>query len=67
MIPRLVTFSLPADLCEKVQARYVGGRFATLEEFLRYVLEELARDDALALEIQEDKIVEQRLRDLGYF
>ncbi|MGE5138466.1 MAG: hypothetical protein ACM3JD_03300 [Rudaea sp.] len=66
MIPGAMTLSLPADLCERVQARYLGDRFATLDEFVRYVLEELMRDDAIAFDRQEEEIVEQRLRDLGY-
>ncbi len=66
MIPGSMTLSLPADLCEQVQARYVGDRFATLDEFVRYMLEELMRDDAVGLDRQEEEIVEQRLRDLGY-
>jgi uncharacterized membrane protein YgcG len=37
-----------------------------LEAFLEFVLRELVRDDAGALDQAEQAVLEQRLRDLGY-
>jgi len=67
MTESLRPVNLPADLCRQIEAKYVGTHFATLEEVLTFVLRELVRDDALELDAEEEKIIEQRLRDLGYF
>ncbi len=66
MEPQVRIVALPADLCEKVEARLVGERFSALEEVISFVLAELARDDAAQLDAAEEQIIEQRLRDLGY-
>jgi len=59
------TVELPEELCARVEEKF-GKSFATLEEFLAYVLHELTRDVAVQLDAEEQKILEQRLRDLGY-
>jgi hypothetical protein len=56
---------LPEDLCAEVEKRF-STRFGSLEELLAFVLRDLARDDAGALDGAEQQIIEQRLRDLGY-
>ncbi len=56
---------LPADLCQKVEQLY-EKRFGTLEQFLTFVLRELAGDGAANADQAEQQIIEQRLRDLGY-
>jgi hypothetical protein len=56
---------LPADLCAVAEQRY-QGKFGTLEELLTCVLRELVRDDAFQADEAEQRIVEQRLRELGY-
>lgn len=56
---------LPADLCQKVEQLY-GKRFGTLEQFLTFVLQELVRDDAAQADQAEQRIIEERLKDLGY-
>ncbi len=56
---------LPADLCRKVEQRY-QKRFGSLEQFLAFVLQELTRDDAAQAYQAEQKIIEKRLKDLGY-
>lgn len=57
---------LSEALCRQIEAKYVGAHFATLEDLLVFVLRELLQDDALEMDADEEKIVEQRLRDLGY-
>jgi hypothetical protein len=57
--------SLPEDLCASAQQK-LGARFENLEAFLEYVLRELVRNDAEALDKSEQAVLEQRLRDLGY-
>lgn len=57
---------LPTELCEKVEKQIQGSQFATLEEFLTFLLREVASRDSSRLDDQERQAVEQRLRDLGY-
>lgn len=56
---------LPADLCAAVEEKF-KQQFGSLEEFLTFVLRELLRDEAAQLDQQEQRIVEERLRELGY-
>lgn len=57
---------LPSELCEKVEEQIRGSEFASLEEFLIFVLRELTSRNSSRLEEQERRVIEQRLRDLGY-
>jgi hypothetical protein len=57
--------SLPEELCASVEQQF-GTRFGTVESFLEFVLRELVRNDAEALDKAEQAVLEQRLRDLGY-
>lgn len=56
---------LPSDLCETAEQHF-ARRFGTLENFLTHVLEELVRDDASVMDSEEQRIIEERLKDLGY-
>jgi hypothetical protein len=56
---------LPEDLCKKVEQLY-GNRFGALDDFLTFVLEELARDNSPRADQAEQRIIEERLKDLGY-
>lgn len=56
---------LPADLCETAEKKF-HQRFATLEELLTFVLRDLIRDEALQADQAEQRLVEERLRELGY-
>ncbi len=56
---------LPAGLCAAAEKRF-GQRFANLEELLIFVLRDLSRDDVSALDQSEQRLVEERLRELGY-
>ncbi|HEY6181457.1 MAG TPA: hypothetical protein VIW67_04375 [Terriglobales bacterium] len=56
---------LPGDLCAKVEQLY-EKRFGTLDQFLIFVLQELSRDSAARADKTEQKIIEERLKDLGY-
>ncbi len=57
--------SLPEELCASAERQF-GGRFGGLEPFLEFVLRELVRNDAEALDKAERAVLEKRLRDLGY-
>ena len=56
---------LPADLCAAAEKRF-GQTFASVEELLTAVLRDLASDDVSAFDQAEQRLVEQRLRELGY-
>lgn len=56
---------LPEDLCHQAESRF-AARFGSLEEFLVFVLRELLRDEAAQMDQAEQRLIEQRLRDLGY-
>jgi hypothetical protein len=59
------SIQLPASLCEAAEQRF-GSRFGGLEQFLAFVLSEFTRDDVADMDIAEQRIIEQRLKDLGY-
>jgi hypothetical protein len=56
---------LPADLCAATEKKF-GQVFANLEELLIFVLRDLSRDEASQLDQAEQRLVEERLRELGY-
>ena len=56
---------LPEALCAAAEKKF-QGKFATLEELLTFVLQDLSREDALQADQAEQQIIEQRLRELGY-
>lgn len=61
----LRSVNLPADLCERAEKKF-GGSFDSVEQMLEYILTDLLRDDAAQADQQEQSVLEQRLRDLGY-
>ncbi|MBZ5722038.1 MAG: hypothetical protein LAO03_16825 [Acidobacteriia bacterium] len=56
---------LPAALCESIEQRF-GKHSDGLEQFLTFVMEELLRDNAAQMDEAEKRLIEQRLKDLGY-
>jgi hypothetical protein len=64
-LSELRTVNLPADLCERAEKKF-GGSFDSVEQMLEYILTDLLRDDAAQADQQEQSVLEQRLRDLGY-
>ena len=56
---------LPAHLCEMAEKKF-QQQFATLEELLNFVLRELTREEAIQADRAEQRLVEERLRELGY-
>ncbi len=59
------TVTLPAELCAQAEKRF-GEKFSSLEQMLEYVLRDLVRDDTAQADEGEQRMIEQRLRDLGY-
>ena len=56
---------LPADLCAAAEKKF-ANTFGDIEELLTTVLRDLANDHVSALDQAEQRLVEQRLRELGY-
>jgi hypothetical protein len=56
---------LPAELCAAAEKKF-SQKFSTLEELLSFILRDLSRDEALQLDQAEQRIIEDRLRELGY-
>lgn len=56
---------LPAELCQAVERKF-GARFGSLEQFLNFLLQEAVRDDAVRMDQAEQRMIEERLKDLGY-
>lgn len=62
---RLRPVQLPEQLCEVLEQRF-SGQYGSLDLFIQIVLEELLRSDPSRLDASEQRMVEDRLRDLGY-
>lgn len=56
---------LPEELCISVEKKF-AHRFGGVEEILTAALEELVRDDAVRMDEKEERIIEERLKGLGY-
>jgi len=56
---------LPEDLCIAAEQKF-RKKFSRLEDLLVFVLEDLVRDDASKLDQAEERIIEERLKELGY-
>lgn len=56
---------LPEELCVAAERRFTP-RFENLESLLEFVLRDLTRNDAEAMDQAEQAILEERLRNLGY-
>ena len=57
---------LPSHLYEAGERLIQGTRFRTVEEFLAFVLQELTTAAGERLDERERKVIEDRLRGLGY-
>jgi hypothetical protein len=65
MAEKLREVRLPAELCRAVEQRY-GAQFGSLEQFLEFLLQRLVLDNVAQMDQSEQRIIEERLKDLGY-
>jgi hypothetical protein len=56
---------LPEELCREAE-NWLKGRFDNLEALISFALQEIIKDDSTKLDQEEEELVQQRLRDLGY-
>lgn len=59
------TVQLPIELCTAAERKF-SHTFSSLEELLTFILQDLARDEAAKADQAEQRLVEQRLKELGY-
>lgn len=64
-MPDYRTINLPADLCARAEQKF-AARFASADQLVIFVLEQLTKDPAAELDQSEQALIEARLRDLGY-
>lgn len=57
--------ALPAELCAQAEERF-RGQFGSVEQLLEFLLRDLLKDDAGRADEAEQRMIEQRLQDLGY-
>lgn len=65
MPEKTVEVRLPSELCESALQRF-GSRFNNIEELVSFVLQEILRSDAVKMDEAEQRMLEARLKDLGY-
>ncbi len=56
---------VPEPLCEQAE-KWMNGRFESLEALVAFMLQEIVDEKGARLDQQEEELVQQRLRDLGY-
>ena len=59
------SIELAAHLCDAAEKRFAAN-FGSIEELLETLLKELLRDDAVKMDEREHKVIEARLKGLGY-
>jgi hypothetical protein len=64
-MPEMRTVQLRADLCADAEKKF-GHAFGSVEEMLDFLLRHLLHDEALTADEAEQRLVEDRLRELGY-
>jgi hypothetical protein len=57
--------TLPEDLCSAAEHKF-KDRFQSVQELLEFILRDLLQDAATRLDQNEQRILEERLRELGY-
>jgi len=56
---------LPAELCAVAEKKF-RNTFSSVDELLTFILQDLAHDKATKADAAEERLVEERLKELGY-
>ena len=59
------TIAIPEELCQAAEQRF-GGEFGTLDGLVTELLRRLLSENAAMMDQQEQSIIEERLKNLGY-
>lgn len=65
MMAKFRSVQVPEDLCAQAEL-WLPGRFDNLEALISFLLREIMKNPGSNLDQQEEEIIQQRLRDLGY-
>ena len=65
IVSRYRSLQIPEELCAQAE-RWLRGRFNNLEDLVAFALEEIIKEESAKLDQQEEEMVQQRLKDLGY-
>jgi len=59
---------LPAELYAEIEKRVSGSDFGSVDEYVKFVLEEVVKEEEeeKAFSEEEEQEVKKRLKDLGY-
>ncbi|HEV2696722.1 MAG TPA: hypothetical protein VGU90_01945 [Terriglobales bacterium] len=57
--------AVPETLCRAAEEKF-AHRFATVDELVTEMLTRLLQENALAMDEKEQRIIEERLKGLGY-
>ncbi len=63
------TVSIPTTLYKKIEEQIEGTEFSSVEDYIIFVLEEILKEDEdseSALSPEEEELVKERLKGLGY-
>jgi hypothetical protein len=69
MTASLRQLNLREELCSSAEALFCKGprpQFPSLEKLIEFLLGEVTREDAAGLDQKEQRIIEERLKALGY-
>jgi len=56
---------LPAELCAAAEKKF-SNTFSSVDQLLTFILQDLSRDEATKADQAEERLVEERLKELGY-
>ena len=56
---------LPADVCDAAEKKF-ANTFGSVDEMLTFILRDLLRNEGSQADQAEQRLVEERLRELGY-
>ena len=65
MVDQYRNVRLPEGLCSEADA-WLKGRFESLDALIIFALQEIIKDESAKLDQEEEEMVQQRLKDLGY-
>lgn len=56
---------VPEDLCKAAEKK-LANRFKSVEELIIFLLSEISQDEAGQLDDREKRMIDERLKSLGY-
>lgn len=63
----MVNIEIPEKLYEKIEKIAEQSEFETVEEYVKFILEELTEEDEGGMSEDDEEKIKEKLKDLGYF